>query len=123
MALLKSSNYNYEVIMSKLIVALMLGLPLLASAAERPANLQALPEAPPPPGYAGDGEEPKITVKQRGEEKVEEYRLNGRLYMIKVTPTKGKPYYLVDSRGDGQFSRQDNLDSGVRPPMWIIHEW
>ena len=109
--------------MGKLIVALMLGLPLIASAAERPANLQALPEAPPPPGYTGDAEEPKITVKHRGEEKIEEYRINGRLYMMKVTPAKGKPYYLVDTRGDGQFSRQDNLDTGVRPPMWVIHEW
>jgi hypothetical protein len=43
--------------------------------------------------------------------------------MIKVTPKVGKPYYLVDDRGDGQFTRQDISDSGVRPPMWIIHQW
>ncbi len=36
--------------------------------------------------------------------------------MIKIIPKVGKPYYLVDDRGDGKFSRQESLDSGVRPP-------
>ncbi|WP_124950555.1 DUF2782 domain-containing protein [Sulfuriferula thiophila] len=109
--------------MRKLIAALVLGLPLISAAAERPADLQALPEAPPPPGVAADDGEPQITIKPRGDAKIEEYSVHGKVYMIKVTPTKGKPYYLVDTRGDGQFSRQDNLDSGVRPPMWVIHSW
>ncbi|ARU32938.1 hypothetical protein CAP31_11050 [Sulfuriferula sp. AH1] len=109
--------------MRKLIAALVLSLPLFSAAADRPADLQALPEAPPPPGVAPDDSEPQITIKHRGEAKIEEYSVHGRVYMIKVTPSKGKPYYLVDSRGDGQFSRQDNLDSGTRPPMWVIHSW
>jgi len=109
--------------MRKLIAALVLGLPLISAAAERPADLQALPEAPPPPSFSAGDAEPAITIKQRGEAKVEEYSSHGRVYMIKITPTKGKPYYLIDARGDGQFSRQDNLDSGIRPPMWVIHSW
>ena len=40
--------------------------------------------------------------------------------MIKITPKVGKPYYLVDDRGDGKFARQESLDSGVRPPRWVI---
>ena len=64
--------------------------------------------------------EPQVTIVQRGKEKVEEYRANGRLYMIKVTPPIGAPYYLVDYRGDGKFSRQDGLDPGVHVPMWVI---
>ena len=40
--------------------------------------------------------------------------------MLKVTPPHGVPYYLVDQKGDGQFSRQDNLDSGVRVPQWVL---
>jgi hypothetical protein len=51
---------------------------------------------------------------------VEEYRVNGRLYMMKVTPPHGVSYYLVDDRGDGTFSRKDALDTGVRVPMWVI---
>jgi hypothetical protein len=39
---------------------------------------------------------------------------------MKVTPTQGAPYYLIDERGDGQFVRRDNLDSGLRVPNWVI---
>ena len=51
---------------------------------------------------------------------IEEYRRDGRLYMVKVTPTHGVPYYLVDTQGDGNFSRMENLDDRVRVPQWII---
>jgi hypothetical protein len=40
--------------------------------------------------------------------------------MIKITPKNGVPYYLVDDRGDGKFSRREGLDSGLRVPRWII---
>ena len=43
--------------------------------------------------------------------------------MIKVTTAVGKPYYMIDQHGDGRFSRQNSLDSGLRPPMWVIHEF
>ena len=49
--------------------------------------------------------------------------MSGKLYMIKVTPKIGKPYYLVDDRGDGKFSRQESLDSGFRPPRWVLHRF
>ena len=49
-----------------------------------------------------------------------EYRVNGKLYMLKVTPPHGVPYYLIDEKGDGRMSRQDPLDSGLRVPMWVI---
>jgi hypothetical protein len=109
--------------MRKLIAALVLGLPLISAAADRPADLQALPEVPPPPAAVPDDTEPQITIKQKGENKMEEYSIHGHVYMIKVTPPKGKPYYLVDTKGDGQFSRQDGLGPDVHPPMWVIHSW
>jgi hypothetical protein len=65
-------------------------------------------------------DEPQITIIKQTEQTVEEYRSNGKLYMIKVTPKVGAPYYLVDDRGDGKFARQDSLDSGFRVPRWII---
>jgi hypothetical protein len=82
------------------------------------------PLPPPPvldPSEAVD--EPQITIKQNTEQTVEEYRSNGRLYMIKVTPKHGRPYYLVDDRGDGKFARQESLDSGLRVPMWLIFKF
>jgi len=96
-------------------------LPVAAQQAKPPA-LQPLPEPPPPPpGYELDPAfEPQVTILKRGTDTVEEYRIGGKLYMIKITPTTGRPYYLVDNRGDGVFVRYDNYDSGLRPPMWVI---
>ena len=81
--------------------------------------------APPPPAMdAGEAvDEPQVTITTQTEQTVEEYRVGGRLYMIKITPKNGKPYYLVDDRGDGKFARQESLDSGFRPPRWVIHNF
>lgn len=105
---------------SLLIFALLLAIP---AAAQQPQGLQPLPEPPPPPpGYEPELE-PQVTITQRGQDKVEEYRINNKLYMIKVTPAHGVSYYLIDDRGDGTWSRQDSLDSGLRVPMWVIRRF
>ena len=106
-----------------LLAALLLAIVLpVAAQQSKPPVLQPLPEPPPPPpGQELDPAlEPQVTIQKRGTDTVEEYRIGGKLYMIKVTPTSGRPYYLVDNKGDGKFTRQDNYDSGVRPPMWVI---
>jgi len=79
--------------------------------------------APPPfdPNEAADA--PQVTITKQTEQTVEEFRAKGKLYMIKVTPKHGKPYYLIDDRGDGKFARQESLDSGLRVPIWIIHSF
>jgi hypothetical protein len=96
-----------------------------ADAKQKPPALQPLPEPPPPPpGYEPEPSlEPQVTIRKRGEDTVKEYRINGRLYMIEVTPPHGTPYYLIDRLGDGIFHRQDSLSSDVRPPMWVIYSW
>ena len=92
--------------------------------ADQPPALQALPPPPLPNASAHDPDlEPQVTITKQTEQTVEEYRAGGKLYMIKITPKVGKPYYLVDDRGDGKFSRQESLDSGLRPPRWIIHSF
>ena len=116
--------------MRRLLAALggviLLGLAVPGSAADAPktppSGLQPLPEPPPPPpGYQPDASEaPEVTITKRGEDQVEEYRLNGKLYMVKVTPPHGVSYYMVDSRGDGVFSRMESTDTGLRVPMWVI---
>jgi len=94
----------------------------LACAADAPsANLQPLP--PPPelePGADSDFE-PQVTIVKKDDMVIEEYRVKGKLYKIKVTPKIGKPYYLIDERGDGEFSRQEGPDAAnLRPPRWVI---
>jgi hypothetical protein len=105
--------------------ALLLAAALPVAAQQGKPALQPLPEPPPPPpGYEPDpANEPQVTILKRGTDLVEEYRIRGRLYMIKVTPPHGKPYYMVDNRGDGNFVRQDSYDSGLRPPMWVIFQF
>lgn len=92
--------------------------------AQKPSGLEPVPEPPPPPpGIDDSALEPQVTIKKRGEDRVEEFRVNGKLYMVKVTPPHGRPYYLVDDQGSGVFSRRDDLDSGLRVPMWVIKEF
>ncbi len=91
-----------------------------------PSNLEPLP--PPPafePGAASQDDlgEPQVTITKEAGQTVEEYSANGKLYMIKVTPAHGVPYYLVDSKGDGKFARQESADSGLRVPRWVIFKF
>jgi len=112
--------------MRSFIVGLLLAAALPVAAQQgKPPALQPLPEPPPPPpGYELDPAlEPQVTILKRGADTVEEYRIGGKLYMIKITPTSGKPYYLVDNQGNGNFVRYDNFDSGLRPPMWVIFQF
>lgn len=103
-----------------LLLLLLSGFSLTAFAA-KPAT--GNPAPPPPAMDGGTNDEPEVTITKQTEQTVEEYRAGGKLYMIKIIPKVGKPYYLVDDRGDGKFSRQESLDSGVRPPRWIIHRF
>jgi hypothetical protein len=101
---------------------LAIALPL---AAQQPPKLEPLPEPPPPPpGLALDPAlEPQVTITRRGEDKVEEFRISGKLYAVRVTPPHGVPYWLVDNTGDGSMIRRDSLDSGLRVPQWVIHSF
>ncbi|HEY6898690.1 MAG TPA: DUF2782 domain-containing protein [Rhodocyclaceae bacterium] len=96
-------------------------LPVLA---EKPANLEPLPAVPPPPpGIVDPDLEPQVTITKRGEDKVEEFRANGRLYMIKVTPPHGLPYYLIDDEGNGSLVRRDTIGPNLKMPSWVIKTW
>ena len=93
---------------------------------EQPPRLEAVPEAPEPPLPVQSGEtlEPDITIIRKGKKTIQEYRRGGRLYMIKVVPDIGPPYYFLDNDGDGKMDvRRDDLDKGSNINMWKILEW
>ena len=93
-----------------------------ATAQNRPPKLEPLPEVPPPPPMVGGGpDEPAIRIPVQETDKVEELRQGGRVVMLKVTPPHGKPYYLVDTTGNGNWLRRESLDDGVRVPLWPLH--
>jgi len=77
---------------------------------------------PPPPMVETDPViEPQVTTRAEEGQQVQEYRVRGKLYMVRVTPKNGRPYVLVDNQGTGTFMRQDNpLDGGVRVPQWVL---
>ena len=105
--------------MNRLLMILLLAVSLPAAA----QILEPLPPPPPPPeGMTDDPVEPEVTIIQRGEDQVEEYRFQGKLYMVKVTPPHGVPYYLVDHRGDGVLIRLDQRPA-LSVPMWVIKSW
>lgn len=91
--------------------------------AQSQADRQPLPAVPPPPPEMAPFDsalEPQVTIKKRENDTVEEFRVQGKLYMIKVTPTHGVPYYLMDNQGDGNFSRMDTMGGRVSVPQWVI---
>ena len=92
----------------------------------RPAGTRPLEEPPPPPQITqvDPAKEPTVTVRIEGDQRIEEHRIGGRLFMQKVTPKHGKTYVLMDHRGDGTFSRLDNtIDQSLRAPQWVLLEF
>jgi hypothetical protein len=109
---------------------------LLAGAASAADDRK--PAAPTPPGLtevpeddgtvplispAAGPDEPDIRIRTEGDTRVEEYRREGRIYMIKVTPRIGPPYYLIDNTGDGRFLRHDGPLPSNAPAQWRIYQF
>lgn len=94
-----------------------------STARARPPGTMPLEEPPPPPPMVQTDPalEPQVTVRTEGEQTIQEFRIKGKLYMQRVTPKHGRPYILMDHKGDGTFTKQDNtLDTGVRVPQWVL---
>lgn len=100
-----------------------------AVAAQQEGSNETDPAAPPPippipPKIVAEEPEPTVTISEREGERVEEYSRDGRVYMVKITPAKGLPYYYLDEDGDGQLEIQGSDGQGaVRPIFWKIKEW
>ena len=88
------------------------------------------PAAPPPippilPKLTEEDVVPSVVIRKEEDELVEEYSINGQIYMVKITPDKGFPYYYLDEDGDGQLELQpgENGMNPVRPVYWKVKEW
>lgn len=80
-----------------------------------PAAEERAATAPRPPD---EGFEPEITITTKGTEIHEEYRYNGQVYLVRVTPARGPSYYLIyDERGN---VRRSDLEPDIIVPQWII---
>jgi len=66
----------------------------------------------------------EVKIKEEKDETISEFRINGQLYMIRITPKKGTPYYLVDSDGDGNLeTRWNELAPELLIPAWVLLRW
>jgi len=82
---------------------------------------------PPPPVIPDEGTDQQrikadVIIRKGKNKVVEEYRVNGALYMIKVTPKVGKPYYIRYPDGEsGRAIRHELRD--INTPYWKLFEW
>ncbi len=68
--------------------------------------------------------EPSINIESYDNRTTEEYSHNNNVYMIKVTPTMGAPYYLVDPDGSGDMEwKRDTGTQNIAPPKWTLRSW
>ena len=117
-----------------MIFALLL-TPLSAVAAEEappaapPGPEDQLTPAPEPPQIpeavqSGETLEPEITIVKKPDQTIEEYRINGQLFKVKITPSSGPAYYLIDQDGDGVLeTRSNDLATASQIPPWLIFSW
>ena len=98
-------------------LALLVAMPVAQTAAEPSAS----DDRPPALAPLDDDFGSEVSIRQQDGDTIEEYRVNGRLYKIRVIPLRGEPYILIDRRGDGAFVRHDGPgEPGLSVPMWVI---
>lgn len=94
---------------------------------ETPSNAVPAPEVPDPPLPVESGEtlDPDITIIRRGTKTIHEYRMDGKLYKVKIVPDIGPAYYMIDSDGDGEMEevRNSDLEKGLNVQQWQIYSW
>ena len=114
---------------------ILLGIIMLVQGILLP--MQALAQIPPPPPMvpspnpptlphpvtSGEALEPEVTIIQRPEAQVQEYRSKGQLYMVKITPNRGRPYYLIDHNGDGSLETRTFELEMPQTPQWVLFRW
>ena len=118
-----------KLMMKKLLYIIALGIFLTGQAYAEDVIEEEFADAPLPPDLpdpleSGEPIEPEVTIVRRGDATIEEYRLNGRMYMAKITPKIGKPYYLVDKDGDGRMeARMSTIYDDFVVPQWVLFSW
>jgi len=111
-----------------IILSALLALAAQDAAATEKTAEPAAKEAPVPekiPAKTNDDDTTSVKIRTRDNgDIVEEYRQGGLVTMVKVTPTRGKPYYIMDNNGDGRLDRADaEAAGGIVPVSWIIATW
>jgi hypothetical protein len=116
----------------QLLLAIVAGL-LLAPSLAAQDELEKPPPIPPdvpgdvpiPPKIQDEQIEPTVTIREEERRTIEEYSFKGQVYMVKITPRGGVPYYYIDTDGDGKLELDVDQQAlnPVQPVYWKIKEW
>ena len=124
----KSRESCVRVAAAALLLGCFSAMPLMAqNDLEKPPPIppETAGDVPIPPKVQGEQLEPTVTIREEENRLIEEYRMNGQVYMVKITPKGGIPYYYVDSDGDGRLELDMDKQAlnPVQPVHWKIKEW
>jgi hypothetical protein len=105
----------------------LLGLGLLSNAWAQ-AEQQLKVEPPLPPNMLNnpdsiDALEPTVTVYSEAEREVEEYRLRGRLFAMRVKVKQAPSYWLIDLDGSGRMVPGQGIGTSISMPQWVLKEF
>lgn len=64
----------------------------------------------------------EVTKRKQGDDTVEEYRQNGRIWMIKIIPITGPSQTFMTNDGSGRLVR-DPKEGPVSPVYYSLYEW
>lgn len=67
--------------------------------------------------------EPDVRIIESERGTVQEYRAEGKVYMVRISPKNGPPYYLLDTDGDGVLDVRYNDVRNIAVPQWILYSW
>jgi hypothetical protein len=104
----------------------LIGVGFCAGAAAQMADDDEFLSAPrvPVPPTDFDRVEPEVTIIETDEEVIYEYRVKGQVYMVKIDPIVGPPYYLLDTNGDGTLDvQQASPPENLSVQQWLLFSW
>ena len=112
-------------VLSAAVLSALLANPVLAQEASEGDEAAPVPQPPaiPPAVESGEALEPEVTIIETERGTVEEYRVSGRLYMVKINPSWGAPYYLLDTDGDGQLDARSDEPTNSSVNQWVLFRW
>jgi hypothetical protein len=64
----------------------------------------------------------QVTTRRQGTDTVEEYRQNGRIWMIKIVPASGPTQVFLANDGSGRLVRDPN-EGPISPVYYSLYEW
>jgi hypothetical protein len=67
---------------------------------------------------------PQVRLRDYENRTVEEFSVNGNVYMVRIQPAAGAPYYLVDTDGSGDMEwNRGGPGFDTQVPQWALISW